>query len=63
MLERNLKEKYKKFHVPDSWPLMNTCKAWPAEKTVRRGHCPLFRKPSFGSILILKKKNMGESKI
>uniref|UniRef100_A0A2P2IZK5 Uncharacterized protein n=1 Tax=Rhizophora mucronata TaxID=61149 RepID=A0A2P2IZK5_RHIMU len=29
---------------------MKTCKAWPADKTVRTGYTPLFRNPSLESI-------------
>ena len=43
------------FHPPASWSLINTCKAWPAEKIVRRGFCPLLRNPSSASILTLNK--------
>lgn len=48
-------------HLPDSWPLTKTCKAWPAEFTVRTGYSPFFKNPSFWPIVTLK-WNRGERK-
>ena len=42
--------------LPDSCPLMNTCKAWPADKIVRKGYFPLFRNSSLASIITLGRK-------
>jgi hypothetical protein len=43
-------------YLPDSCPLMNTCKAWPADKIVRKGYFPLFRNSSLASIITLGRK-------
>jgi hypothetical protein len=37
---------------------MKTCKAWPAERTVRKGYFPLLKNSSLASILTLgRRKN------
>lgn len=47
-------------YPPESCPLINTCKAWPADETVRTGGFPPLKNPSLGSISILNDRNKQE---
>lgn len=62
--KKKLNNTSQRMHIPpDNWPLMKTCRAWPADRTLRKGYFPLFRKPSLGSILTLQLAKEKERKV